>query len=217
MNNLEFDFMRDKSYSTSTRRVSLQGVDHLIIFKKGGDDMPDRPPIGIPRLLPEGNYKFKITDVKETDSTYDTGSYWRIFFIVKSDHGEHSELTLSFSPKMDRYNELLDAIGVKPNERGFRIPPENIVGCEFMGRIFQRRAVNDKNKTVNDIEKLKPCKPAKVDEVEREVESSYESEEPDTDQETEDQLPDSLNGNRKLCHPIPPAYWGFCHYGKDRV
>lgn len=162
--------------------------------------MSDRPPIGIPRLLPEGNYKFKITDVKETESTYGTGSYWRIFFIVKSDHGEHSEFALGFSPKMDRYNDLLDAIGIKPNERGFRIPPESIVDCEFIGKIFQRRAVNDKNKTVNDIENLKSCEPAGINEpgpaeVEPEDEPACEPDEEAEayiDQETEDQLPDSL-------------------------
>lgn len=148
--------------------------------------MADRLPIGIPKLLPEGTYKFKITDVKETPSTFGAGSYWRIFFIVRSEDGEHFDFVLPFTQKMDRYNAVLDAIGVKPNEKGFRVPPNEVVGKEFMGKIIQRRAINDKSKTVNDIEELKPCTPAEVDVAE----PVYEPEEEEAD--IENDIPDGL-------------------------
>ena len=111
-------------------------------------------PTAIPNILPEGEYKFEITDVKEFNSTFGSGSYWKMYFQVTNTDGEDFTFSLSINPKMQKYRDILQALGVQPDEQGFMHPPDNVVGMKFRGDIYQRPAANDKSKTINDIKNL---------------------------------------------------------------
>lgn len=114
-------------------------------------------PTAIPNILPEGEYKFEITDVKEFSSTFDKGkSYWKMYFSVQDAKGEDFTFSLSINPKMQKYRDILQALGVAPDEQGFMHPPDDVVGMKFRGDIYQRQAANDKSKTINDIKNLQP-------------------------------------------------------------
>ena len=113
-------------------------------------------PTAIPNLLPEGTYNFEITDVKEFSSNYDSGSYWKMYFLVKNSEGETFNFSLSVNAKMQRYRDILGALGVEPDEQGFLHPPDDVVGMKFAGEIFQRPMQNDKSKMVNDVRNLRP-------------------------------------------------------------
>ena len=113
-------------------------------------------PTAIPNILPEGEYKFEITDVKEFNSTFGSGSYWKMYFQVTNTNGEDFTFSLSINPKMQKYRDILQALGVQPDEQGFMHPPDNVVGMKFRGDIYQRQAANDKSKTINDIKNLQP-------------------------------------------------------------
>lgn len=113
-------------------------------------------PTAIPNLLPEDEYKFKITDVKEFSSKYDEGSYFKMYFIVKNSENETFDFRLAVNAKMPRYRDILGALGVEPDEQGFLHPPDDVIGMKFQGRIFQRPMQNDKSKMVNDVKNLRP-------------------------------------------------------------
>lgn len=113
-------------------------------------------PTAIPNLLPEDEYKFKITDIKEFSSKYDEGSYFKMFFLVQNSENETFDFSLSINAKMQRYRDILGALGVVPDEQGFLKPPDDVVGMKFQGRIFQRPMKNDPNKIVNDVKNLRP-------------------------------------------------------------
>ncbi len=113
-------------------------------------------PTAIPNILPEGEYKFEITDVKEFSSTFGAGSYWKMYFSVQDVNGENFDFSLSINPKMQRYHDILRALEVEPDEQGFMHPPDDVVGMKFRGDIYQRQAANDKSKTINDIKNLQP-------------------------------------------------------------
>lgn len=113
-------------------------------------------PTAIPNLLPEDEYKFKIVGIKEFSSKYDEGSYYKMYFLVKNSEGETFNFSLAVNAKMQRYRDILGALGVVADEQGFLHPPDDVVGMKFQGRIFQRPMKNDPNKTVNDVKNLRP-------------------------------------------------------------
>ena len=117
-------------------------------------------PTAIPNLLPDGTYNFKITEVKEFPSKFDDGSYWKMYFKVQNPEGETFNFSLAVNAKMQRYRDILGALGVEPDEQGFLKPPDDVVGLKFTGQIFQRPMQNDPSKTVNDIKNLRPLNKA---------------------------------------------------------
>lgn len=144
---------------------------------------------GVPRLLPDGYYRFKITDVIEAPSTYPgQTSYWRIFFIVKNKDNEHYNFALVFTPKMDRYHEVMLAVGGRRDEKGFVRVPDDVMGCEFIGRIYIRKALNDKRREVNDIDNIRALKPTEVAEIKETVDTEL----AEYDKEIEDGIPEGL-------------------------
>lgn len=113
-------------------------------------------PTAVPNVLPEGEYKFEITDVQQFPSTFDKGSYWKMYFLVQNKDGEHFDFACTIKPKMQRFHDILAALKIRPDDRGFVTPPDNVIGMEFTGELIQRQAQNDKTKMMNDMRNLHP-------------------------------------------------------------
>ena len=135
-------------------------------------------PTAIPNLLPDGTYNFKITEVKEFPSKFDNGSYWKMYFKVQNPEGETFNFSLAVNAKMQRYRDILAALGVEPDEQGFLRPPDDVTGLKFTGQIFQRPMQNDQSKIVNDVRNLRPLNTAPKAELPPEEDPGDDSEIP---------------------------------------
>lgn len=144
-------------------------------------------PTAVPNILPEGQYDFEIMDVQIFSSTFGRGNYWKMYFLVRDSDGEHFDFSCTLTPKMTRYHDILTALKLKPDERGFIRPPDDVVGMQFTGEIIQRQAMNDKSKMVNDLRNLKPVLKQKSP-----AGKKGQAEEEEFDRELDEALPESM-------------------------
>lgn len=87
-----------------------------------------------PNLLPEGHYKFKVTDEPEIRKT--GTSKWMIFrFIATSPDGNERKFSNVLFPGDEEYRRILLVAGAKPDEKGIphlsSMDTRELIGVEF--------------------------------------------------------------------------------------
>ena len=114
----------------------------------------------IPRLVPEGHYVLELSAEPTKETSQFGGFYYRINFIAKDETGQHYEFADCFNQKMDRYHDLLRALGGQTQSNGITIPPNaSLVGMKIEGDIQHRQAKNDKTKTIDEVINIRPYGP----------------------------------------------------------
>jgi len=112
--------------------------------------MPDYQPI----LLPEGHYKFKVTDEPEIRKT--GTAKWMIFkFLATAPDGNERKFSDVFFPSDEKYRRLLLIAGAKPDEKGVphlsNMDTTELIGVEFEADIVHAPDKKDPSKTRDSI------------------------------------------------------------------
>ena len=118
--------------------------------------MSNNLPAWEPNLLPEGPYRFKITEEPEKRRGSGDGIY--IIFRLKASDGVNvRKYNDVFVPWEERYKDLLLALGGEPDEKGVVHLAEmiDVVGKTFEAEIVHVKDQKDPTKTRDKIANIK--------------------------------------------------------------
>ena len=100
-----------------------------------------------PNLIPEGHYKFQISEEPEKRKGAKDGLFMIFKFRILTDDGSTRRYNDVFVPWEDRYKDLLLAMGGKPDEKGkVHLGDIDITGKQFEADIVHIQDPKDPTK-----------------------------------------------------------------------
>lgn len=110
-----------------------------------------------PNLVPEGEYRFKVTEEPEVRKT--NNNLWLIVRMRITDtQGNERKYSDLFFPSDDKYQALLLVAGAKPDKKGVPhlsdMNTSELVGVEFEGEIHHETDRRDESKIRDTIKHI---------------------------------------------------------------